>query len=611
MADRPEPPDLEVNLPLPEGLKVTGEEPYRILVLSDFAGSESGSLSGPLADRVVEVNADSFDEVMAAASPGVNYTISDPVASGNVMVEVNLRFDSVRAFAPEVLAQQIPAARVLMEMRESIAKRLGGQISASDLDGAVSQIVAADSGLSWLTESLKVPASAAEPAVPPGQVDALLDQIDLGDDASGDSGGGGKSPIGSLVSAAAGKGSVIPAGEVSALRRTLAEIDRRISLWLNAVLHSEQVQQLESTWRGLAFLIERVDFRKNVRVTLLHAPQNARVERLISLVIDPVFDEGADAPDFIAVDGLFGNSAADMETLDALAQHAASLPAVVLAGVGPRFFGVKHSWQTATLPTILNMFDQWQFAKWKTLRNEPYAKHLAVVFGRCLLRTPYEKESGSGTDFAFREQSITEQDFVWVSGSVAAACLVARSVGETGWPAAVTGLAHGTIEGLPIAHGGKKGDKQFGPTNNTQTPQPKIDEMGMAGINAFSGIGTKDNAVLCNGMTAARPQRAEPSALFEVSLPYLLFAGRLSALLWALKPYLRGMTPEKIRAFVAVHVREWLKLDKDATSGCVSVHLRESEDDPSVLELAATVTPPQTLVPGGVPVVLGYKLTPM
>jgi len=607
MSDHPEPPELDVTIPIPDGLRVTGEEPYRILVIGDFAGSADGSVSGPLAEQVVAVTVDTFDEVLASASPATSFTISDPVASGDVMVEVGLKFDSLRAFSPKELAGQIPAARSLTAVREQIVARMLGKLSPSELTGAVARAASVDAGLSWLVEAVQ--ASPGEPTAEPAEVDALLGQIDLGDETSDEAKPPTKSPLGSLVSAAAGETGRISAGESSALRRALAEIDRRVSAWLNAVMHSPQVCGIESVWRGLAFVVSRVDFRKGVRVSVLHAARGALVERLTSQVIDPVFDEGAAAPDIIAVDAQFGSTASDFETLDELAQHAASLPAVLLAGVSAGFFGVKHAWQIATLPSLTNLFDQWQFAKWKTLRSRSYAKHLALVFGRCLLRLPHKRDGGAELDFVFREKDVTDKDFVWVSGSLATACLVAHSVAATGWPTSVSGLAHGKIEGLPIAQGGKKGDKQFGPTDS-QTPQPKIEEMGMGGVNAIAPLSNEGDAVFCNGMTAARPQRADPSAIFEVSLPYMLFAGRMSALLWALKPALEQQPSDRIAGYVATHIAAWLNLDKDSASGGISAQVREAEDDPGALQLAVTVTPPQTLVPGGVPVVLGYKLAP-
>src|SRR5262245_8156790 len=40
----------------------------------------------------------------------------------------------------------------------------------------------------------------------------------------------------------------------------IAEIDRRMSAQLNEILHHPQFQKMESAWRGLKFLIDRVDF---------------------------------------------------------------------------------------------------------------------------------------------------------------------------------------------------------------------------------------------------------------------------------------------------------------------------------------------------------------
>src|SRR4051794_24101682 len=49
----------------------------------------------------------------------------------------------------------------------------------------------------------------------------------------------------------------------------IADIDRRITAQLNEVLHNPEVQKLESAWRGLKFLIDRTDFRENIKVELL------------------------------------------------------------------------------------------------------------------------------------------------------------------------------------------------------------------------------------------------------------------------------------------------------------------------------------------------------
>ena len=599
MSDQPDVPDIEVNLPAPDGLRVTTELPYNILVAGDFAGG--GTLQGPLVEGVVRLASDGFDDLLADAKPHQSFTIKDLAKPGGQMVTVDLVFDSLKSFSPLQLVERIPQTALLVKAREAVVSRLHGKMTAEQL----AEVLAADADLAFVAQAVEaVPPPA--PKTDPAAVDAVLDQLDFGDDEQPADSPPAQTPIGSLVSAAAGGGG-IPAGEVAALRKAITEVDHRMSAWVTAVLHHPNVQRLESAWRGLSWLMSKVDYRKGIRLSVLHATTDALVDRFVSCVIDPVFDEGAEAPSAVVIDAAFGNAASDMQTLDGMAQQAMSLPATVLAGLSPAFFGVKHAWQIPTLPPIGNMFDQWQFAKWKSLRRAMYATAMGVVFGRLLLRGPYGRDDVEDLAFDYKEPCIGDKDFVWASGGMAGAATLAASVSEIGWPCRMAGQAFGRIEGLPRAAAGKSGDKWFGPAD-TKTPQPRVEEMGMAGINAVVSAGEGDDAVFCNGLTCAYAARADANALLEISLPYQLFAGRLSALMWELKSHLVGKSAEQIVASVRAHVRDWLALANEPTEEEVSVQVRPKEDDPDTLELALVVTPPASILPGEVPVVLGYAL---
>src|SRR5438552_15195002 len=50
----------------------------------------------------------------------------------------------------------------------------------------------------------------------------------------------------------------------------IAEIDRRISSQLNEIMHQPAFQKMEAAWRGLKFLIDRCDFRENIKVEMLN-----------------------------------------------------------------------------------------------------------------------------------------------------------------------------------------------------------------------------------------------------------------------------------------------------------------------------------------------------
>ena len=49
----------------------------------------------------------------------------------------------------------------------------------------------------------------------------------------------------------------------------ISQIDQKLSRQLDAIMHHPEFQEIESTWRGLKFLVDRTDFRRNVKIELL------------------------------------------------------------------------------------------------------------------------------------------------------------------------------------------------------------------------------------------------------------------------------------------------------------------------------------------------------
>jgi len=53
--------------------------------------------------------------------------------------------------------------------------------------------------------------------------------------------------------------------------RMIAEIDAKLSRQMDEILHHPQFQALESAWRGLELLVERTNFRENIKLEILNA----------------------------------------------------------------------------------------------------------------------------------------------------------------------------------------------------------------------------------------------------------------------------------------------------------------------------------------------------
>jgi len=50
----------------------------------------------------------------------------------------------------------------------------------------------------------------------------------------------------------------------------IAEIDQTLSRQLDAVLHNAEFQKLESSWRSVKYLVDKTDFRENIRLEVLN-----------------------------------------------------------------------------------------------------------------------------------------------------------------------------------------------------------------------------------------------------------------------------------------------------------------------------------------------------
>ncbi|MEM0963586.1 MAG: type VI secretion system contractile sheath large subunit, partial [Bacteroidota bacterium] len=119
-------------------------------------------------------------------------------------------------------------------------------------------------------------AAAAETTEEGSLLDSILSKVDVkapaGDvriDAFSDADAVGGQDRGAMMSAAlrvfvdavAKSGDPIEKIDKHLVDGLVADIDATISRQLDKILHSAEVQKLESAWRGLKFLVDRTDFR--------------------------------------------------------------------------------------------------------------------------------------------------------------------------------------------------------------------------------------------------------------------------------------------------------------------------------------------------------------
>lgn len=100
------------------------ELPMRILMMGDYTGKPDDT---PLEERKpINVDKDNFGDVMAEQKLSVDLTVDDKL-SGEEGAEmaVSLKFNSLKDFTPEGVAEQVPELRQLMQLRNALTALKG------------------------------------------------------------------------------------------------------------------------------------------------------------------------------------------------------------------------------------------------------------------------------------------------------------------------------------------------------------------------------------------------------------------------------------------------------------------------------------------------------
>lgn len=593
--------DVDVSVsPSTSTPEVAPRKPYMLVMVSDFGCG--GRLEG-----LTPVDKENFARVFSKARPTLAVAVKDPFGEDGDW-EFELAFDSIKAFDPDGLLAQVPGARARLEVRNKIVDRGKGIATSDDLDNAIDAIASAVPSLAWI-RAATTPAEDAggggdAPDIPAGG--SILDLVD-------DPGQQARvsSDVERLAAAAGDSASRLSAAERGRLNAALERIDNELGQIADALLKHADVRRLETAWRGLKFLIDRMDFREgNVRLCMVDAPRDEAVAAFADHVVTPAHGGDIPTPGLIIFDHTCGNNPADIAMLDELAQQAKSLPVPVAFALDVSFFNIKSFGLLKSLPNLSGLVESFQFAKWKSLRDKPYSKALVPTVGRFVLRVPHEPR-GDGKGFVYTEKIEKARDVLWAGAHLAIGVCAARSFANHGWPTRMLGAEAGKIDDLPVVPNPKNESKPFGPGDLT-LPDRRIEELPLVGINFLQSVKDTDFCYLLGGVSAARPVVAqkftENQARLEISLPYQQFSNITSAYICEEQPKLHHQPPAEIQKHLMLGLKELLKIADDDPDESIMVGVGEAPDAPGQTVVQVRVTPPARIVPGGLHIEFGFAV---
>lgn len=285
----------------------------------------------------------------------------------------------------------------------------------------------------------------------------------------------------------------------------IAQIDRLVSLQLSVVLHNPAFQSLESTWRGLRYLVNRSG--DSVKVRVLNATKRELARdfeasgRYNSALYVKVVDAGLNTLggepfSIIAGSYSFGRGAEDLHLLDNC-EHAAELAnAPFLCAADPGLFGVDSIKDAIGAPNIGKYFEVTEAAQWQGLRRSSRSRHGVCVLPRILLRKPYSRDNGNSQWYEEGVDRGDSSQFLWGSSAWALAAQLGRAFEEGSWCADLGAVEGGNVvTKLPkVFLREDEGDiRQYGPAE-----APVSDR-------AYQQLLDLGIAALCSGGTHARP----------------------------------------------------------------------------------------------------------
>ncbi|HEY1698021.1 MAG TPA: type VI secretion system contractile sheath large subunit [Polyangiaceae bacterium] len=221
--------------------------------------------------------------------------------------------------------------------------------------------------------------------------------------------------------------------------RAIAAIDHELAGIVDAVLHEPQLQRLEAAWRGLAYVVERVDATENIEIAFWSYTKEDAAEdfegepdvtrtRFFRWVYTAEYGQHGGRP-FSAI---FANweaspAPADVDLLSRLASVAAMAHAPLLLGASPALLRVRSFAELQSMSHPEGAFDGPGSERWASFRATEDSRYVGVLLPRVLLRLPHREMSGSASRFVYDERALRAGDFLWGSPVFAFAVRIADS----------------------------------------------------------------------------------------------------------------------------------------------------------------------------------------
>lgn len=147
-------PRVQINYDVEIGDAIeTKELPFVLGVLGDYAGHSKEPLPKLKDRKFIQVDGESFDDVMKGVSPRLVIRVDNKLKNDDSQIAVELKFNKMEDFEPAKVVRQVEPLRKLLEARVRLSD-LRGKLAGNDkLEELLEKIIHDTEKLQTLSES--------------------------------------------------------------------------------------------------------------------------------------------------------------------------------------------------------------------------------------------------------------------------------------------------------------------------------------------------------------------------------------------------------------------------------------------------------------------------
>jgi len=370
----------------------------------------------------------------------------------------------------------------------------------------------------------------------------------------------------------------------------IARLDELLTDQLNEVMHTEDFQKLEASWRGLHYLVHQTETGDQLKIRVINATKEELVDDMTdapdfdqSALWNKVYEEeygmfGGEPYGLLVGDYEFTRHPQDVFLLGKISNVAAAAHAPFLSSASPLLFGWDSFSELRKHRSLATIFEGDDSINWRAFRDSEDSRYVALALPHILMRLPYGRETKPVKSFNFEEDvdGKNHSKYLWGNAAYALASRVTDAFAKYHWCSAIQGVqGGGLVEGLPV-HVFKTDDGEIASKCPTEIAisDRREKEFSDLGFMALLYRKNSDQAAFFGAQSCQKPKsygarkpEANASAELSAQIPYILSTSRFAHYLKSLmRDYIGApMSRVQIERFLNEWINQYVVSQDDAT----------------------------------------------